>query len=71
MNIVFYAKKAEFVSSKEMIDEVLTKRFQIRDYTLYKNENGKPFLTLQKESAPLFLSVTHTENFYFIAFFRR
>lgn len=58
----------DFSSSKDFIDRILKQRFHIQDYILYKNENGKPFLTIPNEASPLFLSVTHTKSEYFIAF---
>ena len=65
---VFYAKRAEFDSSSEMLKKILNERFSIFEYEIFKNENGKPFLRLQDSSLPpLFFSVSHTKTAYFIA----
>ena len=68
MNIIFYAPKIDFPSSKDCIDRIMKQRFHIQDFSLYKNENGKPFLTIPSTDSPFFISVTHTKSEYFIAF---
>ena len=69
MNKIFCAPKRAFASSFEMLNAVLRSQLNISDYTIVKNENGKPFLSFFDSSLPqIFISITHTTEYYFIAF---
>ncbi len=69
MNTVFCAEKSAFPSSQAMIELILREKFKIVDFQIVKNENGKPFLSFSDFAAnPLFLSVSHTSEKYFVAF---
>lgn len=69
MNIVFCAEKSAFLSSQAMIEHILRENFKIVHFQIIKNENGKPFLSFSDSAAnPLFLSVSHTSQKYFVAF---
>ena len=47
---------------------ILRKKFNIAEFEIERNENGKPFLKLpSKSNIPLFFSVSHTKDAYFIA----
>ena len=69
MNAIFYAKKTTFPTSKEFLSFILREKLNIVNFEIEKNENGKPFLILPSNSSyfPLFFSVTHTKENYFIA----
>ena len=65
---IFYAKRTELNSSSEMLKKILSERFSIFEYEIFKNENGKPFLRLENPALPpLFFSVSHTRTAYFVA----
>lgn len=69
MNKIFCAAKQAFSTSLEMLNYVLRSQLNISDYTIVKNENGKPFVSFFDSSLPrLFISITHTLEYYFIAF---
>ena len=65
---VFYAKRKDYFSSTELLKKILSEYFSIFEYTITKNENGKPFLVFENSQLKqLFFSVTHTNLAYFIA----
>ena len=68
MNTIFYAPKSAFSTSEKMIETVLRSYFNLFDYKIVKDGNGKPFLEFVNKDNRLFISVTHTNDYYFIAF---
>jgi phosphopantetheinyl transferase len=64
---VFYAKRNDFSSSLELLKKILNDHFSIFEYSIFKNENGKPFLKISSYPKQLFFSVSHTSCAYFIA----
>jgi phosphopantetheinyl transferase len=68
MNTVFFAKRDKFSSSSELLSFILRKKFNITEFEIERNENGKPFLKLPSTlNISLFFSVSHTKDAYFIA----
>ena len=65
---VFYANRRDYSSSTELLKKILNEYFSIFEYTISKNENGKPFLSFKNtQMKQLFFSVSHTDIAYFIA----
>lgn len=65
---IFYAKQKDYSSSSELLKKILNEYFSISEYEIFKNENGKPFLTFENAQIErLFFSVSHTDFAYFIA----
>ncbi len=66
MEKIFYTDKAHVSSSAEKVSELLERYFKIKRAVIARTENGKPYL--QSPALPLFFSVTHTEERWFVAF---
>ena len=69
MNIVFFADKTAFSSSLDFLTLVFRQKFNIFQFEIERNENGKPFLRLPMSSSALqiFFSISHTNEKYFLA----
>ena len=74
MNTIFYTDKSHFPSSKEFIEIILEKHFQISNYEILKSESGKPYFSNYEvidHGNPLYFSIPNTKEKYFIAFSRQ
>ena len=72
--MIFYADRSRFPSSKKFLKNILEKHFQISNYKILKSEAGKPYFSnygVIDHGNPLYFSVTHTQEKYFIAFSRQ
>ena len=65
MKKIFYTPATNFASTNEAIEYVLEKEYKIKNITIVRNENGKPYI---KENNSIFFSVTHTNDFLFLVF---
>ena len=66
MEKIFYADCSAHENSELAVKRILEKYYDIPNAEIDRNEQGKPFL----KNAPLFFSVSHTENKRFIAISR-
>lgn len=65
MEKIFYTQKNKFPSTEDALRYILPRYFDRENAEIYRNENGKPYLT---DSQGLFFSVSHTKEMLFLAF---
>ncbi len=63
MEKIFYTEKDAFPSSERFLRRIFSEFYNLRNAEILRGENGKPFLN----GTPVFFSVTHTKEFYFVA----
>ena len=67
MEKIFYADKSAYSTSEEAVQQLLSRHFGINNAIITRNENGKPFLHVSRDSK-LFFSISHTKDYLFITF---
>ena len=63
MEKIYYTQLSNFPNSESAVLYLLKRDFNISSATIYRGDNGKPFLDI-----PLFFSISHTKTHLFIAF---
>ena len=66
MEKIFYTKRSAFTSSEDAVRKILQDYFGYLSPQILRTENGKPYLA--QSIAPLFFSVSHSQDALFIAF---
>ncbi|MBQ9729224.1 MAG: 4'-phosphopantetheinyl transferase superfamily protein [Clostridia bacterium] len=65
---VFAAQKTEYPNSAALVQRILSKEYGETNFCLLKTANGKPYLTGIANENARNVSISHTNEWYFVAF---